>query len=185
MTDITAQKVNIRKEVDMRNKIAQKGFTLIELLIVIVIIGVLAGIVIVILNPAVQRRRAQDSVILATMNKIGAEVLAYANADITGTGTFPACAAIAGTGAAGSCTGGTLSNVYACTCGAGATFSINGVTTGPNTAPLSPGVFKYVPTGATQFCISANALNPTPSTSTFIKYNYPGDTGPAYAATGC
>jgi len=40
------------KKIDL----SQKGFTLIELLIVIVVIGVLAGLVIVILNPTLQRK---------------------------------------------------------------------------------------------------------------------------------
>ena len=177
MIDITARKVNIRKEVDMRNKIAQKGFTLIELLIVIVIIGVLAGIVIVILNPAVQRNRARDSVLLASINKIGAEAQAYANSDITGVGTYPTCAQIVGT-TAGTCTNGTLKNILTCPCGAGTQFTISGVTTGTQG-------FRYVPNGVIGFCISAQANNPPDTTNTYMKYNYPGDAAPSYQTTAC
>ena len=57
------------KKIDL----SQNGFTLIELLIVIAVIGVLVGLVIVILNPTLQRNRARDSVVLATMNKIAGE----------------------------------------------------------------------------------------------------------------
>lgn len=51
-------------------KLGYKGFTLIELLIVIVIIGILAGVVLQILDPARQQDRAKDGVTRATMNKI-------------------------------------------------------------------------------------------------------------------
>ena len=51
-------------------RLGYKGFTLIELLIVIVIIGILAGVVLQILNPARQQNRAKDGVTRATMNKI-------------------------------------------------------------------------------------------------------------------
>lgn len=48
----------------------QKGFTLIELLIVIVIIGLLAGVLLTVLNPVQQQNRARDASLRATMNKI-------------------------------------------------------------------------------------------------------------------
>lgn len=48
----------------------RKGFTLIELLIVIVIIGILAGVVLVVLNPAKQQRKSAESVLSANTNKI-------------------------------------------------------------------------------------------------------------------
>src|SRR3990167_9086611 len=50
-------------------RFGRKGFTLIELLIVIVIIGILAGVVLVILNPAKQQRRSQEAVMKANLNK--------------------------------------------------------------------------------------------------------------------
>lgn len=48
----------------------RKGFTLIELLIVIVIIGILAGVVLVVLNPAKQQRKSAESVLAANTNKV-------------------------------------------------------------------------------------------------------------------
>lgn len=51
----------------MRNR---KGFTLIELLIVIVIIGILAGVVLAVMNPAEQRRKAAVSVMRANLDKM-------------------------------------------------------------------------------------------------------------------
>jgi prepilin-type N-terminal cleavage/methylation domain-containing protein len=49
---------------------SQSGFTLVELLIVIVIIGILAGVVIGVLNPVQQQNRARDGVIRAQLDKM-------------------------------------------------------------------------------------------------------------------
>ncbi len=54
----------------------KSGFTLIELLIVIAIIGVLAGIVLAVLNPQKQRQRAREGTLRANVNKL---CLAYAS----------------------------------------------------------------------------------------------------------
>ena len=51
-------------------KLSQQGFTLVELLIVIVIIGILAGVVIGVLNPVQQQNRARDSVARAQLDKM-------------------------------------------------------------------------------------------------------------------
>ncbi len=48
----------------------QKGFTLIELLVVITLIGVLAGILVSVINAPVQRARAQDGVKQNTMSSL-------------------------------------------------------------------------------------------------------------------
>jgi prepilin-type N-terminal cleavage/methylation domain-containing protein len=48
----------------------EKGFTLIELLIVIVIIGILAGVLISVINPAQQTNRARDAGVQAAINKV-------------------------------------------------------------------------------------------------------------------
>ena len=47
-----------------------RGFTLVELLIVIVIIGILAGVVIGVLNPVQQQNRARDGTLRAAMSKM-------------------------------------------------------------------------------------------------------------------
>jgi prepilin-type N-terminal cleavage/methylation domain-containing protein len=49
---------------------SQQGFTLVELLLVIVIIGILAGVVIGVLNPLQQQRRAKDGATQAQIDKM-------------------------------------------------------------------------------------------------------------------
>jgi prepilin-type N-terminal cleavage/methylation domain-containing protein len=49
---------------------SQSGFTLVELLIVIVIIGILAGVVIGVLNPIQQQNRARDGASRAQIDKM-------------------------------------------------------------------------------------------------------------------
>jgi len=49
---------------------SSKGFTLIELLIVIVIIGILAGVLIAVIDPTRQQNRARDAGVQATINKV-------------------------------------------------------------------------------------------------------------------
>lgn len=61
-------------------KLGYKGFTLIELLIVIVIIGILAGVVLQILNPARQQNRARDGVTRSNMNKLALAFGSYNSA---------------------------------------------------------------------------------------------------------
>ncbi|MFA6981676.1 MAG: prepilin-type N-terminal cleavage/methylation domain-containing protein [Patescibacteria group bacterium] len=47
----------------------ERGFTLIELLIVIVIIGILAGVLITVLDPAAQQRKASEASLRANVEK--------------------------------------------------------------------------------------------------------------------
>jgi len=58
----------------------ESGFTLIELLIVIVIIGILAGVLIAVINPAQQQNRARDAGVKASMNKIALATEGYISA---------------------------------------------------------------------------------------------------------
>ena len=56
------------------------GFTLIELLIVIVIIGILAGVLIAVIDPTAQQNRARDANVRAAMNKIALTTSGYISA---------------------------------------------------------------------------------------------------------
>lgn len=47
----------------------ERGFTLIELLIVIVIIGILAGVLITVLDPAAQQRKAREAALRTNVEK--------------------------------------------------------------------------------------------------------------------
>ena len=49
---------------------SEQGFTLIELLIVIVIIGILAGVILAVINPAQQQLRANQSVLRSNTEKM-------------------------------------------------------------------------------------------------------------------
>lgn len=60
-----------------KNYIFQKGFTLIELLIVIAVLGVLAAIVLVGINPAEQLKRGRDASRLQQVAQLGHAGLAY------------------------------------------------------------------------------------------------------------
>lgn len=63
----------------------KKGFTLIELLIVMSILGVLAVVVLVAINPAEQMRRARDTGKISGVQQLGRAAVAY----YTATGTYP------------------------------------------------------------------------------------------------
>jgi len=54
----------------------RKGFTLIELLIVIAIIGILAGIVIAVINPSLQRAKATQTIVRSNVSKACLALLA-------------------------------------------------------------------------------------------------------------
>lgn len=59
------------------NTILKKGFTLIELLIVIAILGVLAVVVLVAINPLEQLARTRDAGRISSITQIGHAVQAY------------------------------------------------------------------------------------------------------------
>jgi len=72
------------------------GFTLIELLIVIAIIGILAGIVIAVINPTRQRTKANEAVLRANVAKMCQAWAACLNASPTGNLAECNTAALAG-----------------------------------------------------------------------------------------
>lgn len=74
----------VRRMKTLPVRFGRKGFTLIELLIVIVIIGILAGVVLVVLNPARQQRRANESVFKANANKVCLGLLSCAQTSTSG-----------------------------------------------------------------------------------------------------
>lgn len=65
-----------------------KGFTLVELLVVIAIVGILAGVVLIAINPAALLMKARDSQRLQDMDTINKAIgLALADGEITLTDT--------------------------------------------------------------------------------------------------
>lgn len=64
-----------------------KGFTLIELLIVIAILGVLAVVVLLALNPVQQLARTRDAGRISAVTQLGHAIEAYATSN---NGTYPA-----------------------------------------------------------------------------------------------
>jgi len=65
----------------------KSGFTLIELLVVIAIIGVLAGVVIVAVNPVDQLAKSRDTARISTISQLGRSLEAYHSSK---EGAFPA-----------------------------------------------------------------------------------------------
>lgn len=66
------------------NKNKNKGFTLIELLIVMAILGVLAVVVLVAINPVQQLARSRDSGRLSSVSQLGRALQAYSASSQTG-----------------------------------------------------------------------------------------------------
>ena len=66
-----------------------KGFTLVELLIVIAIIGVLAVVVLVAINPVEQLAKTRDAGRISTVTQVGHAIQAYYTAHATQTNQYP------------------------------------------------------------------------------------------------
>ena len=78
----------------------QRGFTLIELIVVIAIIAVLAGVVLVAINPAVLLAKGRDAKRLEDFDGLNKAIsLAVADGEITltATGTCTTCTSLSGT----------------------------------------------------------------------------------------
>ena len=65
--------------------IGRRGFTLVELLVVISLVGILAGVMISIINPVKQRKIAEDGVRTSNLQKLALGIESYANAN----GNYP------------------------------------------------------------------------------------------------
>ncbi len=63
-----------------QNSAISDGFTLVELLIVIVIIGILAGVLIAVIDPSKQSNRARDAGVQAAINKVALATEGYVSA---------------------------------------------------------------------------------------------------------
>lgn len=74
-----------------RKNIFSKGFTLIELIVVIAVLGVLAAVVILGLNPVEQIARAKDAQRKTTLGQLARALQAYATSH---NGTYPAAGAV-------------------------------------------------------------------------------------------
>ena len=102
----------------------KNGFTLIELLIVIVIIGILAGVLIQVINPKAQQNRAKDASVQSTIEKISLATQAFISAYGRSPTESELMASLDHAAASNAtiCTGTTLTdnNSYSCT------FSIEG-----------------------------------------------------------
>ena len=135
----------------------QKGFTLIELLIVIVIIGILAGVLIAIIDPTSQQNRARDATLQATINKMALAVGGYRSAYgvnpdafqfrslVTGVNPTPATScANAGAECLFTLTNGLLPS----TCNSAGTWYGNGITSGGG-ADNTPCTYRYQDLGTT------------------------------------
>lgn len=70
------------------SKLASKGFTLIELLIVIAVLGVLAAVVLVAIDPVQQLARGRDAGRKSTIGQLGRAMQAY----YTNSGVYPTVA---------------------------------------------------------------------------------------------
>lgn len=116
----------------------RQGFTLIELLIVIAILGTLAVVVLLALNPIQQLARTRDSGRSSTVTQLGHALEAYAT---TRNGVYPSLA---------TCPAATW--ITTCLVGSGE------ISIAPKAVPYSAGGASCG--GQTGWCYSVNAANP-------------------------
>ncbi len=121
---------------------AKRGFTLVELLIVIIIISVLAGVVLIAINPAEQRARASATTLKSNTAAVcRAQALCMVEAAVPGDCAAFGAGAVEIADPSDSPTGSTY------TFGAATPFAVTGVW-------LSGGV------GSTQFSMACNNIDP-------------------------
>jgi prepilin-type N-terminal cleavage/methylation domain-containing protein len=85
------------------NKMMRKGFTLIELLVVIAVLGILAAVVLVAINPTARIQDARNSGVQSDIGQIGTALEAYFTEN---NGAYPAAGTTpttCGTGTTGLC----------------------------------------------------------------------------------
>jgi prepilin-type N-terminal cleavage/methylation domain-containing protein len=166
-------------QVSFASSKSSAGFTLVELLIVIVIIGILAGVVIGVLNPVQQQNRARDANLRSQLDKMALATKGLWVSSPRNTNRAPTPAEFAaGIGSIGvhNCTGATP-GAMATPC----TFVINGVNMQSNCDATSTWTgddagsdtaacqFAYFTDGATFLRVAVHgSANPT---TTFV-YNY-------------
>jgi prepilin-type N-terminal cleavage/methylation domain-containing protein len=74
---IQNQLQNFQQALKRSRSLFGSGFTLIELLVVIAVIGVMAGAIITVVNPAEQLARGRDASRKSAVNQLGKSVEAY------------------------------------------------------------------------------------------------------------
>ena len=156
--NLTMQQCNNRK--------SQKGFTLIELLIVIAVIGVLAGVLVTLINPATHLRRARDTQRKSDLSRIQSAIEIY-RADLSAYPPIPP--GLPGCGL--SLTGGTPPSTY-----------MDRIPCDPLSPP--PTIYRYsvnAPTLST-YCLRACLENISDKNRDEIKY---GVNNPPNGTTGC
>ncbi len=76
-------------KISLSNLRKTSGFTLIELLVVIAVLGVLAAIVLLAVNPAEQLARSRDAGRISAVTQLGRSLQSYYTVNSTGTNPLP------------------------------------------------------------------------------------------------
>lgn len=150
----------------------QSGFTLIELLIVIVIIGILAGVLIAVIDPTAQQNRARDANVKAIMNKVALATQGY----VSSYGSAPNDTQFIGSltnaaeSGAGVCTGGDTVCLFSVT---GTPLPATSCAADGYTAGAGQCYFRYDQAGAglSQFTLRARSFG---IASTYFQFSNTG-----------